>query len=356
MTVTLATENLRDQVLGTMHKHWQKPRRADHPAAVPAAEVDKVARAALDTMLTRQFRVGPLPGPEVYEELLLRVRRKVQKNQPIYVTVGYGPIKNLHAVNYSRADWAEFFALCHLVAWHNKVQAVYAPGLQIRIVFDDTTLAMANRAEWKLMKSYMASIGELIRMLGFDGLFLPSFGHSSFAWLFHLGLYQWARWLVRRWERNPANQEQLHKMNEYARRNVVLPAGLDLEQQEDAIREASHRYRVYWQALQLSGVTHSKNRVVAMYLNGSQHHLPQAVALHLTSLDKGQVTQPWQGEGALVDNGHGRLEPFVLTAGRRQRYTEHLVDGLTLLPCDGFDKIAVVRPNDSGQWPVSSGQ
>ena len=52
MAVTVATENLRDQVLATMCKHWQKPRRADLAAPVPAAEVDKVARATLDTMLT----------------------------------------------------------------------------------------------------------------------------------------------------------------------------------------------------------------------------------------------------------------------------------------------------------------
>src|SRR5260370_28766352 len=185
MAVSLATENLRDQVLATVHKHWQKPRRREGLAPVPATEGDRVARAALDTMLTRQFRVGPLPSHEDYEQMLLRVCRKVQRNQPIYVTIGYGPIKNLHAVPYSRADSAEFFALCHLGAWHNKVQAVYAPRLQIRILFDDSTLTMANRAEWKLMRSYMASIGALIRLLGFDGLFLPTFGHSSFAWIFH---------------------------------------------------------------------------------------------------------------------------------------------------------------------------
>jgi len=35
----------------------------------------------------------------------------------------------------SYKEWkqsAEFFALCHLVAWHNKVQRVYAPGLQVQ--------------------------------------------------------------------------------------------------------------------------------------------------------------------------------------------------------------------------------
>jgi hypothetical protein len=138
----------------------------------------------------------------------------------------------------------------------------------------------------------------------------------------------------------------------------VLPPGLNLDQQEETIRESSHRYRVYWQALQMSRVMRSKNRLVAMYLDGSQHHIPQAVALHLTSLDKGQVTQPWQGEGTLVDNGHGRLEPFVLTAGRRQRYTMQVVDALTLVPGEGFDRIAVVRPSDKADLsiPTSAAQ
>jgi hypothetical protein len=80
------------------------------------------------------------------------------------------------------------------------------------------------------------------------------------------------------------------------------------------------------------------------YLDGTQHHIRQEVALHLTTLDKGQVTQPWQGEGALLDNGHGRLEPFVLTAGRRQRHEMLTVDGLDILPIAGFDRIAVAWP------------
>jgi hypothetical protein len=345
----LPQRELRERAVRAVQKHWIAPRFVDGPDPVAAGRVEEVARAALDTMLTRQFRVGPLPVPEVYDQLLERVRRKVRHNLPIYVTVGYGPIKNLNAVSYSRADWAEFFALCHLVAWHNKVQAVYAPGLQIRIVFDDTTLAMANHADRRLMRSYMSSIGELTRVLSFERLFLPSFGHSSFAWLFHFGIYHVARFLVWRWERQPANREQIDRMDHFARRNVVLPPGLDPAEQEDYIRASSHRYRIYWEALQLSGVTKSKNRIIAMYLNGSQHHIPEVVSLHLTSVDKGQVTQPWQGEGALLDNGHGGLEPYVVTAGRKLRYTVQSVDGLSVLPLPGFERIAVVRSNESAR-------
>jgi len=68
------------------------------------------------------------------------------------------------------------------------------------------------------------------------------------------------------------------------------------------------------------------------------------VALHLTTLDKGQVTQPWQGVGVLVDNGHGSLLPSVLTGGRQQRYETRSVEDLRLVPGEAFERITVARP------------
>jgi hypothetical protein len=340
-SLRLPPDVLRERVLELLRRHWVAPRVLDLPERVPPEQVEDLARAALDTMLTRQFRVGPLPEPAVYEQLLDRVRRKVRKGRRIRVAVGYGPLKNQNAVPYSRADWAEFFALCHLVAWHNKVQAVYPPGLEIRIVFDDATLSMANGADPALMQSYMTSLPELIRALHIDALFLPTMRQSTLAMWFHLGLYQLAGWRVRRWERDPSHQAQIERMHEFARRNLSLPSGMSEMEREHRYREASHRYRVYWEALMLSRFANPSFRVTAMYLDGSQHHRPHPTALHLTTLDKGQVTQPWQGEGALLDNGHGKLEPFVLTAGRRQKYAVQTVDQLKVVPVPGFDRIQI---------------
>jgi len=340
----LPPEALRVHVAQVIRKHWIPPRVCHDPDPIPAGQVEKQARAVLDAMLTRSFRVGPLPPAEIYDQLLERVRRQVRRSRPVAVTVGYGPLKNPIAVPQSRADWAEFFALCHLVAWHNKVQAIYPPGLSLRIAFDDTTLVMANHADKSRIASYTRSVAELIRTLGFAPVLSASLRHSSFAWLFHFGLYQIARYRVRRWEQDPVHREQMERMALYASRNVLLPDGLSQAKQEEYLRAASHRYRVYWDALQLSGLTHSKKRLIAMYLDGSQHHLRQAVALHLTTLDKGQVTQPWQGVGVLVDNGHGSLVPSVLTGGRQQRYETRSVEDLRLVPGEAFERITVARP------------
>jgi hypothetical protein len=358
----LAGETLRARVVEVVHRHWVQPHPAE-PLALgaltqpgsPAEQVEQIARKALDTMLTRQFRVGPLPSAEMYEQFLKPIRLFVAAGKPIRVTVGYGPLKNPNAVSYSRADWAEFFALCHLVAWHNKVQRVYPPGLQFQIYFDDETLLLANRANKGLMRSYMSSIADLIRVLGYESVFLPPTCITHFAWFLRFGPYQLfrftliqiAEWRVRRWERDPANREKMEHMKEYARRNVVVPANLDAEARERFVEHASHRFRVCWDALRLGAqIFPDRGRLVALYLDGSQHHRQQ-VALHLTSVDKGQMTQPWQGEGVLLDNGCQKLEPFVLTGGRRSRYQVRVLDGLALVPAPGFDRLAVVWPQTS---------
>jgi hypothetical protein len=335
-----------------VRQHWVRPHPAGPPGPPPGGRVEELARTALDTMLTRPFRVGPLPPPAVYEQFLAPVRRFLGKGRPIRVTVGYGPLKNPAAAAGRRADWAEFFALCHLVAWHNKVRRVYPPGLRFQIVFDDETLLLANNADRDRIDAYTSSVGDLIRALGFEAVFLPPLRFTHIAWFLRFGPYQLfrfclkqiAEWRVGRWERDPAHRGQLERMAEFARRNVTPPAGLGPQEQERYVRQASHRFRVYWDALNMGcQLFPSRERLLALYLDGSQHHRPQ-VALHLTSVDKGQVTQPWQGEGALLDNGHQKLEPFVLTAGRRPRYGARVVDGFDLVPAAGFDRLAMVWP------------
>src|SRR5947209_16156966 len=143
--LSLASEVLRSRAGERLRSHWVLPRPAQAAPRLAAEDADKTARAVLDAMLTRPFRVGPLPPEEVYEQLLSRVARCVARSRPVSVTIGYGPLKNPLAVAESRAEWAEFFALCHLVHWHNKVQAIYPPGLMLNIAFDDATLTLANR-------------------------------------------------------------------------------------------------------------------------------------------------------------------------------------------------------------------
>src|SRR6185369_6034050 len=115
---------------------------------------------------------------------------------------------------------------CHLCAWHNKVCSVYPPGLRIKIIFDDSTIRMANRYSRTPMLEYMRSVAKLIPAMGYESFIAGTMRQSSFAWLFHFGLYQLARRRVRRWERDPANGEMLARMLEFSRRNLMLSVDL----------------------------------------------------------------------------------------------------------------------------------
>jgi hypothetical protein len=200
---------------------------------------------------------------------------------------------------------------------------------------------MANRYGRAPMQDYMSSLAKLIPAMGYETLIAGTMRQSSFAWLFHFGLYQWARHRVRRWEQNPANVETYARMLEFSQRNLVLPAELSEEERQRQYCDAARRYRVYWEALQLSRLSRMGNKLVAMYLDGHQHHIRQAAAFHLRSVGKQQGTQPWQGEGALLDNGAGQLVPIVLTTKRRQEMICQRQQVSNILPLPGFDSIEV---------------
>jgi len=338
----------KDLARAEIHRLWQKPTAAPKRYSVPAAQLDELARTVLDTMLVRSYRVTPLPPEKDYQELLSRVTHWVRRGQAVQIMLGYGPMKNPKNTDHTHADWAEFFALCHLCAWHNKICSVYPPGLVIKIIFDDSTIRMANRHPKKPMNDYIASVGKLIRDLRYDSFIAGTMRQSSFAWLFHFGLYQLAALRLRSWERNPANREAMERMLEFSRRNLDVPEGLSKVEREARFVRAAHRYRVYWEALQLSGFSRMGSKIIAMYLDGRQHHLPQPAALHLTSLGKGQVVQPWQGPGALLDNGHGKLVPTVLTGKKLEHLHRTNVSVAGIVPGRGFDSIQICFEDNDG--------
>ena len=340
---SVARDELSSQVQDVLREKWVAPLAAPRQTTVPAGQVDALAKSTLDAMLIRRWRVTPWPADAEYQELLRRVRHWVARGKPIKVMLGYAPMKNPKTVSHTHADWSEFFALGHLCAWHNKICEAYPPGVRIKIIFDDSTVRLANQYAPAPMNEYIRSVGRLIRLLGYQPFIVGTMRQSSFAWLFHFGVYQLARRRVRRWEQRPANAETLDGMLQFARRNLLLPPGLSPTEAEGRLRDAAHRYRVYWEALQLSGFSRLGHKLIAMYMDGTQHHVRQEAALHLATIGKEQVVQPWQGEGALLDNGRGKLIPTVLTAGRREKIVSQRLTGIRLIPDPAFAAIEVCR-------------
>src|SRR5688572_27639736 len=90
---------LREAVLESIRARWIRPRFAAEPLrAVAPDDVLPLSRQVLDTMLTRQFRVGKLPPPATYDELLQRVSLRIRRAEPINVSIGYSPLKNPNSV------------------------------------------------------------------------------------------------------------------------------------------------------------------------------------------------------------------------------------------------------------------
>lgn len=334
---SLPREALRTRVTALLRRRWVQPRPPTN-YRVPRGEVDRVAREVLDVCLARPFRIGALPPADEGAYLLGQVRHWVRRGRPVPVTLRYAPLKGLDAAR-ARADWAEYFALTHLCRWHNKVCAAYPPGLRIGIVFDDATLPMANRAERGHLDAYTASLARLIEALGYESFIPAAVRRSAFAWLSRLTVSPIARLRAWLWERRPANREAIERMNAVARRGLVLSAG------PTGGQHAGYLYRVYGEALRLGthpiGAIFSGRGLIAMYRDGTQARTRPHGALHLATLGKDESTPPWHGTGALRDAGHGRLKPFVLTAG--QRVTSREVAGLDVLPLEGFDRILVCR-------------
>jgi nucleoside-diphosphate-sugar epimerase len=67
---------LRARVEEAVCAHWPAPAPRQPLGPRTPAEVEELSRATLETLLTRQFRVGRMPPPEVNDHLQARLRRR----------------------------------------------------------------------------------------------------------------------------------------------------------------------------------------------------------------------------------------------------------------------------------------
>lgn len=349
-------EDLRTaRVRKTVLRYWVRPNRPAPLFRVPPKAVQGLSERTLDAMLAHRFRVGPRPDGAVRAVLLERVRARVARGAPILVRMGYGALKNGNNTAQAAADWAEFFALNYLIAWHNAVTRVYPPGLSIQLCFDDAFVIYANKADPDRIRTYVASIERLVRMLDLDAVIVKTLSLAGILpALQHSGLFWLAKRRVIRWERDPANRDQVDAMTLHAQRCAVPPAGLRPEQLEAFWQGAAHRYRVAWEAIRMSGLTGRGEPLFAMYLDGQHHHRPDPTALHLRSLCRGQITQPWQGRGVLLDNGQGKLVPTVETRRRSQRFHRVAKVHLDLFPVPELETIDVMAQSEPSSGPLQS--
>lgn len=290
--------------------------------ALLRAEVEPAVERVVGVLTHRRFRRGAKPAGDRRAAIVRKVRYFVRRARPVGLTLGFGPIKNPNATDDNRAEWAEAFALHQVARLDAAVRAVYPPGLRVRIVCDDALVRRVNGVPVAMTRQYMDSLRRLIEALDLTYLFRGVAPLKRYEPLLHLGLCFWrARRRVRRWDADPANREAIERMNRHAFKNLPPTPGRSEAERWNEARRASYRYRLYWQALEISSIQRLQRPLMALY--SSERGL-----LRLYSLCKGNVTQPWQGEGCLTVNEKGELIPFVLTQERRARYDTQWVNGM----------------------------
>lgn len=304
---------------------------------IPAREVEPTARRVGDVLLSRRFRSGLKPAAAIQETIAQKVRYYVQRSQPVRLALGFCPLKNLNAAEANRAEWAEAFAFHQLARLDMAVQEVYPPGLRVRVICDDALVRWVNKVPLRMTRDYMASLRELIAGLGLNYLIEAVLPVSRYTPLLHLTFcFTRAERRMRRWEADPANRQAIETMDFHAFKNLLPTPGLSDEARREQARAASHRYRVFWEALELSGLARLQRPVMALYTS-------ERGLLRLFSLCNGNITQPWQGEGCLRLNENDKLVPFVLTQERRDTVRIHWVNGIHA--AGGLlDRIRVVEP------------
>lgn len=116
-----------------------------------------------------QNRQGPAPTPEGYVAIRRVLLHYIERQEPISVLVPWGSKKPKNSMS---IDVADLFALKQLEALHNRVRAVYAPGVHVNVGIED----LGGRFLWKDRESLSSSatyVNEFVRLteiLGYSWL------------------------------------------------------------------------------------------------------------------------------------------------------------------------------------------
>jgi len=306
--------------------------------AVSPAGIEPAVERVVEVLIHSRFRRGPKPDGERREAIARKVRYYVRRSRPVRLTLGFGPTKNLNATDKNRAEWAEAFALHQMARLDAAVQEIYPPALHVRIVCDDALVRRVNGVPRWMTREYMASLRDLVSRLELDYLIKAVIPLSRYHPLLHLGLcFQRAKRRVLRWEADPANSQAIAEMDRHAFKNLLPTPDLSDGERWERARRASHEYRLYWEALELSCIPRLQRPLMTLYSG-------ERGLLRIYSLCKGNISQPWQGEGGLRPNDKGELVPFVLTQERKDTYQTQWVNGLRI--AGGLlDRIRIVQPD-----------
>ena len=105
----------------------------------PVIPGDSIEETILNTIIgtSRTIRLGALPSEEVRNDILNRIRYKIERNEPIILTSAWGAMKTISS--YSRqVDLSEWLAINQFHAIANTIKKIYSPGAIVNIYISDS--------------------------------------------------------------------------------------------------------------------------------------------------------------------------------------------------------------------------
>lgn len=248
--------------------------------------------------------------PADIEKFTHLIEQAIAKDAPIPFVLGHGPLKNPNNAPHQSVDWAELFAYAQLMRLHQAVQVMHAPGLSITILMDDTRAAYANGVPAQWMDAYTQSVRSLLAKAPFKSVFNAVTPISTLPQItcIHQSLER-AHHEIALWANNPNHTDELATRTVHALRNrpaLLWPEGMTESERFNEAKASVLRYMAYHHAEQAAGIWSQPDTLYMRYSAHPGHY-------HIYTLRRGSVSQPWQGQGALVQLGNGQWDVSIKT-------------------------------------------
>lgn len=281
------------------------------PLKNKAATGEAIVQAIYAKLTSHQFCKQRPQDVAAFQNL---IRHAVEREEPISCILGHGPLKNVNNCVSSEADWSEFSAYTQLMKLAGAIKSIYEPGVSVSLYMDDARAAFANNVSWERMEAYRASVQELIAGTGLNQVIQCVVSlNALYREKNHASFLTQSHDRVLRWQNDPANTEALDAQILHAMRNLPYVDTYSEEDLREAAVDATYRYQLYYEAEKLCGIWDQPEQLYMRYS-------PHAGFYQIFTLRKGSVSQPWQGQGALLSLGNGKLDPWLVTRSKTSRY------------------------------------
>ncbi len=318
-TIADSFDNFVAEAKKTIERYLVKPKEKTAGFKVTDSETDVLSERIYGILQSREFRQGPHKSEEYRQSVLDKIKYQLSESQPIDLLIFFGPQKNPNATDGQTADWAEVFALSNLIKMHNSIAEIYPLGANINIITSGYRAIQVNEVDPKRAEAYETSVKNLVNYLGYDSIITT--GHLGALCAEMNSEFQKALGEVRpqaeEWWNDPNNVKEVEEMKAHARNDMDLKGHDDEEIVKEKISNAAFKYKLY-------RLAEKKVNILCQYsgsVHASYNRHDSSPIISVFTLKKGNITQPWQGEGVLVaERCHDELSPEVLTQRRKEAY------------------------------------